>query len=185
MDGSTTVVGEAGTTEQALSVLAATEADVLLVDLEIPTRGGLWLVDRARRTQPALVAIAFSAHAQPSDIRAAFAAGAFGFVAKTQSLSSLRSAISTVAAGGTYLPPELREARFESRPRALSTREAEVLRLIAMGYTNKEVASEIALSIKSVETYRARAMGKLGLVSRRDVFRYAVDTGLLDLHVAR
>src|SRR5690606_11360891 len=108
-----------------------------------------------------------------------FAAGVAGFVSKTEPLASLRAAIRRVSTGGMHVPAQLERTTVVRPGRRLSEREAEVLRRVAMGFTNKEVAADLTLSVKSVEPYRSRAMTKLGLLTRHDVFLYASSTGLL------
>jgi two-component system response regulator NreC len=134
-------------------------------------------------------------HEDPSYLRAALAAGASGYVAKSAVDGDLLAAIRSVAQGRTFVTMNLSDrgthqvlgdqpTRTESPPRVpvklLSSREQEVLKLLAQGYTNKEAGTQLCLSVKTIETYRARLAEKLGLRSRADLTRYALEIGLLD-----
>jgi two-component system, NarL family, response regulator NreC len=134
-------------------------------------------------------------HEDPSYLRAALAAGASGYVAKSAVDAELLAAIRSVAQGRTFVTITLSDrgthqvlgdqpTRTESPPgvpvKLLSSREQEVLKLLAQGYTNKEVGTQLCLSVKTIETYRGRLADKLGLRSRADLTRYALEVGLLD-----
>ena len=137
------------------------------------------VIARLRETHPSLRVLALAAG--KDQFRSRLAAGATGFVLKQAALTELAQAIRTVAAGETYLDPSLTDAPPALIPDAveLSEREAEVLRLIALGYSNKQIAAQLAVSIKTVETYKSRSMEKLGARDRVAIVRYAAKRGWL------
>jgi two-component system response regulator NreC len=161
----------------------------------MPGGGGLKILERLRQACPQTRVLVLTMHEDPSYLRAALAAGAAGYVAKSAVDAELLAAIRSVAQGRTFVTITLSDrgthqvlgdqpTRTESPPRVpvklLSSREQEVLKLLARGYTNKEVGTRLCLSVKTIETYRARLADKLGLRSRADLTRYALEVGLLD-----
>lgn len=185
-----TVVGEAGNAETALQQVAACEPDVLVLDLAMPGGGSIEAIQRIRETSPKTRVLVLSMHDESSYLRAVIAAGGAGYVTKRAADTELLNAIRTVHAGRMYVDVSLSErpppavepaqrARPARDPSMLSDREREVLCLVARGYTNKEVAEQLHISVKSVETYRARVADKLELRSRAEFVRYALDAGLL------
>jgi two-component system, NarL family, response regulator NreC len=179
-----TVVGEAATAEEALRGLARTAPDVVLLDLLMPGMGGLEGAERIRERLPATRIVVLSMHDSPEDIRRAFLSGADGYVVKTAADEELIRAIRTVGRGGRYLHPslgaELAGRRENNGPvEALSPREREVLRLLALGHTNQEVAAQLVVSVRTVESHRAHVMGKLSATTRAELVRHALDAGLL------
>ena len=188
------VVGEAADGHGALSQAHAVNPDVLTLDLTLPG-GGLKTLERLRQESPHTRVLVLTMHEDPSYLRAALAAGGSGYVAKSAVDGELLAAIRSVAQGRTFVTINLSEiethqvlgdrpTRTASAPRApvqlLSAREQEVLKLLAQGYTNQEVGTHLCLSVKTIETHRARAADKLGLRSRADLTRYALEMGLLD-----
>lgn len=186
------VVGEAQSGEEALALARALRPDVVLMDVAMPGGGGLEATAHLRRELRATRVLVLTMHDDPAYLRTALAAGAAGYVLKRAASTELLSAIRTTHRGGTYLAPSLaggvvdellgRKTRRMATPVAgdtLSEREREVLCLVAAGHTNQQVADRLALSVKTVETYRARLMEKLGLRSRVDLVRYAVSAGFL------
>jgi len=161
----------------------------------MPGGGGLKILERLRQACPQTRVLVLTMHEDPSYLRAALAAGASGYVAKSAVDGDLLAAIRSVAQGRTFVTMNLRDngslqvlgdqpTHTESPPRPpvkpLSSREQEVLKLLAQGYTNKEAGTQLCLSVKTIETHRARIMDKLGLRSRADFTRYALEVGLLN-----
>lgn len=179
-----TVVGEAATAEEALRGLERTSPDVVLLDLLMPGMGGVEGAECIRERQPTTRIVVLSMHDSPDDVRRAFLAGADGYVVKTAADEELVRAIRTVGRGGRYLHPslgaELAGRRHTRGPvDGLSPREREVLRLLALGHTNQEVAAQLVVSVRTVESHRAHVMGKLGAATRAELVRHALDAGLL------
>lgn len=186
------VVGDASNRRDAESGIADTRPDVALIDLTMPG-GGIEAVASVSRGIPPTRVLVLTVHEEPGYVRAAVAAGALGYVVKTAIDTELLAAIRAVAQGRTFVDVSLRphfvqEGLHAPKPsaphgaaalRILTGRERQVLGLVAEGFTNREVARDLGLSVKSVETYRARLMDKLGLCSRAELVRYALDSGLL------
>jgi DNA-binding NarL/FixJ family response regulator len=183
------VVGEASDGDEAVRKAAVLRPDVALVDITMPGSGGIKAIERIRQAAPATKVLVLTMHDVPAYLRAALAAGATGYVVKRAADSDLLAAIRGVHRGRTVLDPALsarvvqggvrRRAPAGPTPTALlSQREREVLELVAQGYTNQQIADHLGLSVKTVETYRARLVEKLGLQSRAELVRYALDSGL-------
>lgn len=186
------VVGEACNRLEAENGVAETKPDVALIDLSMPG-GGIEAVRSVSKRTPQTRVLVLTAHEEAGYVRAAVAAGAAGYVVKTAVDVELLAAIRAVAGGRAFMdlplePNVVQESLDASRtspPKAggelslLTGREREVLELVAEGYTNREVSRDLGLGIKSVETYRARLMEKLGLCSRAELVRYALECGLL------
>ncbi len=175
------VIGEAADGREALDKVTRLNPDLAVVDLSMPELNGLEVTRGLRPLCPNTKILALTVQEDRSYLREMLAAGVSGYVLKRAAAEELIAAIRTVAAGGVYLDPAMADKIFEKptalqqeRPQAdLSEREGSVLRLIAQGYTNKEIATQLELSIKTVETYKTRSMEKLGLRSRVDIVRYA------------
>jgi DNA-binding NarL/FixJ family response regulator len=178
-----TVVGEATDGEAAVRAAAELSLDVVVMDVSMPGMGGEEATARIRRDCPGVRVVALTAYEDRGYLRRLLAAGAGGYVLKRSAAEELVRAIRCVAAGGTYLDPAVAEhvvADLLQPPAAeLSDREAEVLRLVARGYLLKQIAAELGVEHRTVETYKARAMEKLGLKTRVDVVRYAAEKGWL------
>jgi DNA-binding NarL/FixJ family response regulator len=161
------------------------------MDVSMPGLTGSQATERLRRECPFAKVLALTVHEDKGYIRQLLAAGAAGYVLKRTAPEELIRAIRVVAAGQVYLDPRMAgkvvgdfvrrspTADASEGPAALSEREAEVARLTAAGHSNKEIATRIGLSVKTVETYKARALEKLGLTGRADLVRYAVQQGWL------
>jgi len=183
------VVGEAADGPSTLHLASALDPDLVVVEVALPGLDGAEVTARLRATRPGQKVLALTACEEKRALRRMLAAGAGGYVLKRAAAEQLVQALRTVAAGGTYLDPEVaagvvgppREGDADGEPRAagLSEREAEVVRLIALGYSNKEIAARLRLSVKTVETYKTRSMEKLGIKSRVDIVRYAARHGWL------
>ncbi|MBI2878940.1 MAG: response regulator transcription factor [Candidatus Rokubacteria bacterium] len=186
------VAGEAASGEEGLRLARELQPDVVLMDITMPGAGGIDATAEIRRACPRVRVLALTMHDDPAYLRSVLAAGGSGYVLKRAADTELLSAIRITHRGETYLAPSLagavvqevlgrkaRGGRGEVPGDSLSEREREVLCLIAQGHTNQQVADRLCLSVKTVETYRARLMEKLGLKSRADLVRYALSTGLL------
>ena len=184
------VVGEAADGEAAWRAARALAPDVLVMDLSMPLVGGAEATARVRRDCPGVKVLALTVHEERLYLTQLLRAGASGYVLKRAAAAELVRAVRTVAAGGTYIDPSVAGAMVEvyldaqaaaAQPAhgALSDREREVLVRIARGFSNKEIAAALALSVKTVETYKGRMSEKLGLRTRVDIVRYAAGQGWL------
>ena len=184
------VIGEAGDGRTACQQIQELQPDVVVMDVSMPGITGAQATAQLKQTCPNVKVLALTVHEDKGYLRLLLEAGASGYVLKRAAAEELIHAIRLVAAGGVYLDPVLagkvvrsfvRVPVRESVPEGgdLSDREAEVVRLIAAGYSNKEIASRLGLSVKTVETYKARSMENLGLASRADLVRYALQRGWL------
>jgi two-component system response regulator NreC len=182
------VVGEAGDMRAAVFEARAQKPDVVLMDVVMPGGSGIEATPAVLKEVPEARVLVLSMQDDPSYVREAFEAGASGYVLKEAADAEVVDAIREVAGGGRYVHPALGArlvaAEAEERARAdadpLSDREREVLRLLALGHTNQEIAKMLYLSVRTVETHRAHIMQKLGLTTRAELVRYAIDTGLLE-----
>lgn len=178
------VVGEAADGEEALRQARATRPDVAVVDLTMPGLSGVETLQRLRRELPLTRLLVLTMHDDPGYARLAFAAGAAGHVVKDRESAELLAAIRAVHRGRTFVQVDPDDLPAEGEPEppsplaALSAREREVLGLLARGHTNREVAGILTLSVKTVETHRARLSDKLGLSGRADIVRVAIAYGV-------
>jgi DNA-binding NarL/FixJ family response regulator len=181
------VVGEAGTAREAVFEARASKPDVILMDVVMPGGSGIDATPQLLHEEPDVKVLVLSMQDDPSYVRQAFDAGASGYVLKEAVDAEVVAAVREVAAGNQYVNPALGArlvaAESEARRRAdadpLSDREREVLRLLALGHTNQEIAQMLYISVRTAETHRAHIMQKLGLHSRADLVRYALAHGLL------
>jgi DNA-binding NarL/FixJ family response regulator len=181
------VVGEAGTAREAVFEARASKPDVILMDIVMPGGSGIDATPQLLHEEPDVKVLVLSMQDDPSYVRQAFDAGASGYVLKEAVDAEVVAAVREVAAGNQYVNPALGArlvaAESEARRRAdadpLSDREREVLRLLALGHTNQEIAQMLYISVRTAETHRAHIMQKLGLHSRADLVRYALAHGLL------
>jgi DNA-binding NarL/FixJ family response regulator len=181
-------VGEAGTAREAIFEARTTKPDVVLMDVMMPEQSGIEAVPQLLHEHPDAKVLVLSMQDDPRYVREAFEAGASGYVLKEAADAELVAAIREVAAGGHYVHPELgarivaadaaERKRVERDP--LSDREREVLRLLALGHTNQEIATQLYISVRTAETHRAHIMQKLRLSSRAELVRYALAEGLLE-----
>ncbi len=177
------VVAEAATGAEAVDRVQETLPRVLCLDISMPGWGNGPTIKRVTAASPRTRTLVLTMHNDPAYARTALAAGAAGYVLKTTPLPNLLAAIRAVAAGARVVDPAL-EGAFDGPPTPagappFSRREAEVLELLVKGHTHQEIADALFLSVKTVETYRARLREKTGLKSRADFVRYGVDAGLL------
>jgi DNA-binding NarL/FixJ family response regulator len=184
------VVGEAADGNGVLQQASALKPDIVVMDISMPGMNGLIATRTLKRAQPQLSIVALTRHDDETYLDDLLRAGASGYVLKQSLPMEFLRAIRAVAAGGIYLDPAMtsrvadgllaRHADVESQPRAtLTERESEVLRLIAIGHSNKEIATQLTISVKTVEVHKANAMRKLGLTGRVDIIRYGVLQGWL------
>ena len=185
-----TVVAEASDGAAALQLAAKHKPDVIVMDVSMPGMNGLVATKTLRKTQPSIAVVTLTRHADDAYLQELLRAGASGYVLKQSAPTELLQAIRAVGAGGQYVDSSLtarltagfagRESRGPGRNTATITdRETEVLRLIASGYSNKEIAARLDLSVKTVEAHKANAMRKLELTSRIDIVKYAILQGWL------
>jgi two-component system, NarL family, response regulator NreC len=185
--GDLEVVSEAGTAEDAVRTVLGHKPSVLVLDLNMPgDLSSLDAIPRVADASPATRVVVLTMQEDPEFARRALRAGAAGYVLKEAADSELVEAIRRAAAGETYLTPSLGAALAAAPPAAsgppddLSEREVEVLRLIALGHTNAEIAGQLYLSVRTVESHRAHIQQKLRLSTRAELVRYALDRGLLE-----
>jgi two-component system, NarL family, response regulator NreC len=180
-------VGEAGTARDAIFEARSLKPDVILLDVVMPDQSGLDIIPTLLHENPDTKILVLSMQDDPRYVREAFDAGASGYVLKEAADSEVVAAVREVAGGGRYVDPELGArlvaAESAERKRAeedpLSDREGEVLRLLALGHTNQEIAKQLYISVRTAETHRAHIMQKLRLGSRAELVRYALAEGLL------
>jgi DNA-binding NarL/FixJ family response regulator len=186
------VVGEAGDGLQAVDRAAALQPDVLVLDLTMPLMDGLTCLRQVRERAPQCRVLVLTMHADEQYLRDALARGASGYVVKQAADQEMLAAIRAVMRGEMYIHPSMTKAllgewvdpsvgvRVADAALALSEREMQVIKQVARGHTNQEIAEKLSLSVKTVETYRARAMEKLGLSGRAALVRYAMEKGWLN-----
>jgi two-component system response regulator NreC len=181
------VKAEAGTVPDALRMARAHRPDVLVLDLNMPGGSGLAAIPDLRDQAPMTAIVVLTMQDDPSFARTALQNGALGFVLKEAADDELLGAIRLAAQGETYLNPRL-GARLAAQPDEpvgppddLSQRELEVLRLIALGHTNSEIAAHLYLSVRTVESHRAHIQHKTRLSSRAELVRYALTHHLVEL----
>ena len=181
------VVAEAGDVVSAIRCVRGYKPDVLLLDLSMPGESGMTAIPRIAEELPATAIVVLTMESQPSFVRETLRRGARGYVLKQEADTDLVEAVRTVAGGGTYLTPVLgaqlavEPAVGADRPDDLTPREVQVLRLIVLGHTNGDVAEQLSLSVRTVESHRAHIQQKLQRTTRAELVRYAIDHGLFML----
>ena len=184
------VVAEASDGAAAVQLAMECRPDIIVMDVSMPGMNGLVATQTLRRMLPSAAIVTLTRHADDAYLQELLRAGASAYVLKQSAPAELLQAIRATGAGGQYVDSSLtarvtagflgREGRMGSRgTTAITEREAEVLRLIASGYSNKEIAQQLDLSVKTVEAHKANAMRKLDLNSRIDIVRYAILQGWL------
>jgi len=187
------VVGEAKDGRQAVALAKSLDPDVILMDIGMPNMNGIEATRQIRVVAPRSRVLILSAHSDDHYIESVTALGAVGFVLKQSSLDDLSRAIRLTAKGGTFVSPLVQRRLLDPVPGPgaggappakrvprLSSREAEVLQLVAEGKANKETAAELGISIKTVEKHRQRVMSKLDIHDVAGLTRYAVTTGIVE-----
>lgn len=184
------VVSEVSDGAAAVRDAAALKPDVIVMDISMPGMNGLVATRMLKQIQPAAAIVTLTRHADDAYVQELLRAGVSGYVLKQSAPSELLQAIRAAAAGGQYLDSTLTarvtalvvgRANRPNRPSAaLTDRESDVLRLIACGHSNKEIAGQLSLSVKTIEAHKANAMRKLGLTGRIGIVQYAVLQGWLD-----
>ena len=186
------VVGEAANGPDSEIGVHATEPDVVLMDISMPGGGGLAAIAAIMRVRPRTRILVLTVHDEMGYVRVAADAGAIGYVVKNAVDTELLAAIRAVAQGRAFIDasvgmglahqamrPRTTDAGRERGLKQLTAREREVMGRVAEGFTNSQIAEELGLGIKSIETYRSRLMEKLGLASRSDLVRFALECGVL------
>ena len=182
------VVGEAGNVGEAVLEARSGKPDVILMDVVMPGKSGIEGAPAVLKEAPDAKLLVLSMQDDPHYVREAFAAGASGYVLKEAADTEVVAAVREVASGARYVHPalgaRLAAAEAEERARAesdpLSDREREVMRLLALGHTNQEIAQMLYISVRTAETHRAHIMQKLRLSTRAELVRYAIAQGLLE-----
>lgn len=184
------VVGEAGDGQMAWQQAKELQPDVVLMDVSMPRLNGAKATERLKKDRPETKVLALTAHEDKGYIGQMLQAGASGYVLKIAAAEELIKAIRVVVGGGAYLDPAVadkvvsnyirqKSTKQSARSGALTGREEEVLRLVAQGYINKEIAASLDISVKTVESHKTNFMEKLGLHSRAEIVRYALGQGWL------
>jgi two-component system response regulator NreC len=178
------VVAEAGDAESAQRYVRGHKPDVLILDLNMPGGSGLDAIPQITGETPETKIVVLTMQRDPAFARQALAAGAIGYVLKSAADAELVSAVRLAAAGEPYLNPQLgaklAAERPDARPGDLSERELEVVRLIALGHTNPEIAEQLYVSVRTVEAHRAHIHQKLRVSSRADLVRFALEHRLIE-----
>ena len=180
------VVGEASTSDEAVRAAVSLKPNIVLLDLSIPGIGGIEVTRQLREKLPDTRVVILTVHEDAALLRASLEAGASAYVVKRALESELLSAIQAAVNGDVYVHPSMTRILLEERraaeapprrssPEAVTTREIDIVKLITRGYTNRQMADELGLSVRTVESHRANIMGKLGLTSRAELVRWAVE----------
>jgi DNA-binding NarL/FixJ family response regulator len=187
-----TLVGEATTGQAALRMIEECRPDVAVIDISLPDLNGIELARRVAGSCPQVKLIALTVHEDRAYVQPLLQAGARGYLLKRSAAEDLIRAIRAVAGGGVYLDPAVADKALSDLSRrgeagaaagkneTLSPREEDVLRMTSQGISNKEIAARLSVSVKTVETYKARAAEKLGLRTRADIVRHGMSNGWLD-----
>lgn len=181
-------ISEAKNSREALDLITKESWDLILLDINMPGRSGLEVLEDARRLRPSAPVLVLSAYPEEEFAVRAFKLGASGYLNKQGAFDELIAAVKRVLAGGTYvtasmaerLAASVRNASAQAPHESLSNRELQVLRMIAAGLTIKQVAAQLCLSEKTVGTYRARISEKMNLSTNVELARYALQHGLAD-----
>jgi DNA-binding NarL/FixJ family response regulator len=184
------IVGEADNGKDGLRLALELAPDIAVLDMSMPGLGGIAVARRLRELHAPCKVVALTVHEEPTYLRSLLQLGMGGYVLKRSAASDLLRAIRAVAEGGIYFDPAVAGSLlFEGAPSAerrrsdvaveLSPREIDVLRMTAQGHPNKVIAARLGVGEKTVETYKTRAMDKLGFESRVEIIRYAADRGWL------
>jgi two-component system response regulator NreC len=185
-----TVVGEASNGDMALRLARNQRPDVVLLDISMPDANGIDVTRKLKAAHPTARVLILTVHEDEMLLREAIRAGAAGYIVKRAIESELINAIHAVYRGDLYVHPSMTHALLQKKPprgrvnealvEKLTPREIDVLRLIAQGYTNRQAAEILTISVRTVETHRANIMGKLGAQGRVDLVRYAQENDLIE-----
>jgi len=186
LGGKFDLVGEAADCATAWDAISALRPEVVIADLDVPGEGGLSLTRRIKAAQPELKVIVITGSLDPANPRKALQAGASGYLLKTNCAPQLAAAVEGVMRGQTYLCSDtaavlVREGAGIPAGPALPPREQEVLQWVVRGLRNKEIAEKLQINVKTVETYRARVMTRLGCSSPAELVRRALQEGLVEI----
>jgi len=185
------LIGEACSGTEAFKVIREKKPDVAVLDISMPELNGISLARRIAGELPSVKVLILTAHEDRAYLRQAIGAGVRGYLLKRSVADNLVGSIRAVVTGGLYVDPAIAYRLFDSTPRQISgarasgrfpdltDREGDVLKLVALGYTNKEIARRLDVGVKSVETYKSRGSEKLGLKTRAELVRYACVEGWL------
>jgi DNA-binding NarL/FixJ family response regulator len=191
-EGDFELVGEAGSGLAALKIIRDSRPDVAVLDISMPELNGIMLSRRLTGELPELRLLVLTLHEDRAYLNQALEAGVRGYVLKRSAVENLVQAIRAVMVGGLYIDPAIVGRVFEVKQvnkrlaarkgvsPTLTDREADVLKMAALGFTNKEIAARLDVGVKSIETYKARGLEKLGLKTRAELVRYASGQGWLD-----
>ena len=177
------VIGECADTASALRLTHDRRPDVLVLDLQMPGADPARDIEGLRESVPATAIVVLTMQSDPRKARALLRAGAAGYVLKQAADRKLTEAIRIAAGGSSYIDPELggAMAKLDADPLDdLSERERELLRLLALGYTNREIGEQLFLSVRAIEVNRAKLLEKLGVSSRPDLVRFAIENGIIE-----
>jgi len=193
IDGETDmkVIGEAGDGREAIRLAQEIQPDVLVMDISMPQLNGLAAAAKLKRLAPEIKILTLTRHTDKAYLRELLQAGVSGYILKQSESEEMLRAIRVVAGGGNYLDPAItgnvldifaasqKKSRGKTGGEILSDRESEVLRLIALGYSNKEIAAQLETSVKTIETQKASALRKLDISGRNEIVSYAILQGWL------
>jgi two-component system response regulator NreC len=177
------VVAEAGDVEGAIRYLRGHRPEVLILDLNMPGRASLEALPDISEASPDTQVVVLTMQSEPAFAREAMQAGVLGYILKEAADTELVKAVRLAAQGRTYLQPDLGARLAAEPPEApddLSDRELEILRFIALGHTNGEIAEQLLISVRTVESHRSHIQQKLHLAKRSELVRYALERGMLD-----
>ena len=180
------VVADTGSPDEALRLIIEKIPDVAILDISMPVLSGIELLKELQRKKIRTKIVFLTMHNDPLTAKKAIQSNAAGYVLKDDAFEDLLYAVRAVATGGTFISPSisdklLRRKADDGEDRLLTGREREILRLIALGSTNKKIADALSISVKTVETHRTRILQKLDAHTAADLVRYAIKTGLLEI----
>jgi len=181
------VAGEAGTGPETINLVTREKPDIAILDISMPGFDGFEILQRIQSQGINTKVIFLTMYKDTLTAKKALQSGASGYILKDNAFADLLYAISAVSSGGTFISPSVSKSILKApdnegkEPQILTLRECEVLRLIASGLTNKQIADKLFISVKTVETHRKNIMQKLDVHTIADLVKYTIKTGLLDL----